>query len=69
MSFKIHFRFGNPPHCSGVISVQVGQNARHSLKPRLPPSQDGVIGRENVYSKHFSEHDFYIIKTSLFVQK
>ena len=52
MSFKINFRCGNPPLCSGVIAVPSGPKS-HTLTVILlvlPPSQDGVINRAKVYS-------------------
>ena len=56
MSFKIHFRCGNPPLCRGVIAVPSGPKS-HTLTVILavfaplppPPSYDGVINREKVY--------------------
>ena len=55
MSFKIHFRCGNPPLCRGFIAVPSGPNS-HTFTvilavfaPPPPPSYDGVIKRENVY--------------------
>ena len=51
MSFKLHFRCGNPPLCSGVLAVPSGPKS-HTFTAILAvfaPSQDGVINREKVY--------------------
>ena len=51
MSFKLYFRCGYPPLCSGVIVVPSGPKS-HTFTVILAvfaPSQDGVINREKVY--------------------
>ena len=48
MSFKIHFRCGNPPLCSGVIAFPSGPKS-HTFTVFLAvfaPCQNGVINRE-----------------------
>ena len=50
--FKVGENVGNPPLCSGVIAVLSGPKSRTLtvILAVLPPSQDGVINRNKVYS-------------------
>ena len=50
MSFKIHFRCGNPPLCSGVIEVPSGPKSHtFTVILALFAPQPGAINRERVY--------------------